>query len=121
MIASRGGGCDPKKVDLSATMPTIIATVEWAGRSALADRLPNPTAPGDGSNAPRCSPTPGGHLSFGQGLHFCLGSALARLEGRIAFEEVLKRWPEWDIDMSGARRSRTSTVRGWDSMPAVIR
>ena len=34
----------------------------------------------------------GGHLSFGQGLHFCLGSALARLEGRVAFEEVLKRW-----------------------------
>jgi len=63
----------------------------------------------------------GGHLTFGRGAHFCVGAPLARLEGRVALEEVLKRWPEWDIDMSGARRSRTSTVRGWDSMPAVIR
>ncbi|BBX19818.1 cytochrome P450 [Mycolicibacterium duvalii] len=64
---------------------------------------------------------PGGHLTFGRGAHFCVGAPLARLEGRVALEEVLKRWPEWDIDMSCARRSRTSTVRGWDSMPAVIR
>lgn len=64
---------------------------------------------------------PGGHLTFGRGAHFCVGAPLARLEGRVALEEVLKRWPDWDIDMSGARRSRTSTVRGWDSMPAVIR
>jgi cytochrome P450 len=63
---------------------------------------------------------PGGHLTFGRGAHFCVGSALARLEGRVALEEVLKRWPEWEINMADARRSRTSTVRGWDSMPAVI-
>jgi cytochrome P450 len=63
---------------------------------------------------------PGGHLTFGRGAHFCVGSPLARLEGRVALEEVLKRWPEWDIDMARARRSRTSTVRGWDSMPAVV-
>jgi cytochrome P450 len=63
---------------------------------------------------------PGGHLTFGRGAHFCVGAPLARLEGRIALEEVLKRWPEWDIDMTSARRSRTSTVRGWDSMPAVV-
>ncbi len=63
---------------------------------------------------------PGGHLTFGRGAHFCLGAPLARLEGRIALEEVLKRWPEWNIDLSGARRSRTSTVRGWDCMPALV-
>lgn len=63
---------------------------------------------------------PGGHLTFGRGAHFCVGAPLARLEGRIALEEVLKRWPEWEIDMTGARRSRTSTVRGWDTMPAVV-
>lgn len=63
---------------------------------------------------------PGGHLTFGRGAHFCLGAPLARLEGRIALEEVLKRFPKWDIDFDKARRSRTSTVRGWDSMPAVI-
>ncbi|OBB56659.1 cytochrome [Mycobacterium sp. 852013-51886_SCH5428379] len=63
---------------------------------------------------------PGGHLTFGRGAHFCVGAPLARLEGRVALEEVLKRWPEWTVDMSRARRSRTSTVRGWDSMPAVL-
>ena len=63
---------------------------------------------------------PGGHLTFGRGAHFCVGSPLARLEGRVALEEVLKRFPEWEIDMDSARRSRTSTVRGWDSMPAIV-
>ena len=63
---------------------------------------------------------PGRHLTFGRGAHFCLGAPLARLEGRVALEEVLKRFPKWDIDLANARRSRTSTVRGWDSMPAVV-
>jgi cytochrome P450 len=37
------------------------------------------------------------HLAFGQGLHFCLGANLARLEARVAFEEVLARWPEYAL------------------------
>jgi cytochrome P450 len=61
------------------------------------------------------------HLTFSVGTHYCLGSALARLEGRIALEEVLKRFPEWDVDLTAAALSPTSTVRGWESMPAVIR
>ncbi|MEZ0339335.1 cytochrome P450 [Mycobacterium sp. pV006] len=63
---------------------------------------------------------PGGHLTFGRGAHFCVGAPLARLEGRVALEEVLKRFPKWDIDIDNARRSRTATVRGWDTMPAVV-
>ncbi|MGV0779244.1 cytochrome P450 [Mycolicibacterium sp. XJ775] len=59
----------------------------------------------------------GGHLSFGQGLHFCLGSALARLEARVAFEEVLKRWPDWEVDYPNAFRAHTSSVRGWARLP----
>ncbi|MCV7171139.1 cytochrome P450 [Mycobacterium manitobense] len=61
------------------------------------------------------------HLAFSVGTHYCLGSALARLEGRIALEEILKRFPEWDVDMANAALSPTSTVRGWDSMPAIVR
>ena len=61
------------------------------------------------------------HLAFSVGTHYCLGSALARLEGRVALEEILKRFPEWDVDMTGATLSPTSTVRGWESMPAVIK
>ncbi|MCA4726416.1 cytochrome P450 [Mycolicibacterium fortuitum] len=60
------------------------------------------------------------HLAFSVGTHYCLGSALARLEGRIALEEMLKRFPEWDVDLENAVLSPTSTVRGWDSMPALI-
>lgn len=60
------------------------------------------------------------HLAFSVGTHFCLGSALARLEGRIALEEMLKRFPEWEVDLPNAKLSPTSTVRGWDSMPASI-
>jgi len=57
------------------------------------------------------------HLSFGHGLHFCLGAALARLEGRVALEEVLARFPRWELDLENAERGRTSTVRGWHRLP----
>lgn len=58
-------------------------------------------------------------LTFGRGIHFCLGAALARLEGRIALEEVLKRFPGWQVDHGSARLASTSTVRGWDSLPVL--
>lgn len=60
------------------------------------------------------------HLAFGRGTHFCLGASLARLEGRVALEEILKRWPDWTVDLDNAVRAPTATVRGWDSMPTVL-
>jgi cytochrome P450 len=60
------------------------------------------------------------HLGFSVGAHFCLGSSLARLEGRVALEEILKRFPEWEVDMAAAEFCPTSTIRGWDKMPAII-
>ena len=57
-----------------------------------------PTATASTSTA-----TIGQHLTFGFGIHFCLGAALARLEGRIALEEVLKRFPEWEVDWDNAK------------------
>jgi cytochrome P450 len=61
------------------------------------------------------------HLSFGYGIHFCLGAALARLEGRVALDEVLNRWTDWEVDVDRAKQARTSTVRGWESLPVVTR
>jgi cytochrome P450 len=60
-----------------------------------------------------------GHLAFGYGIHFCLGAALARLEGRVALDEVLTRFPTWQVDWDGAKLAPTSTVRGWESLPVV--
>jgi len=59
-------------------------------------------------------------LSFGRGIHFCLGAALARLEGRTALEEMLKRFPDWEVDTERATLASTSTVRGWESLPARL-
>ncbi len=60
------------------------------------------------------------HLSFGYGLHFCLGAALARLEGRVALEEMLKVFPNWQVDEANAVRARTTTVRGWLTLPIYV-
>jgi cytochrome P450 len=59
------------------------------------------------------------HLSFGYGIHFCLGAALARLEGRVAIDEVLNRFPEWSVDWDRAVQAHTPTVRGWEKLPVV--
>jgi cytochrome P450 len=60
------------------------------------------------------------HLSFGVGAHYCLGNALARIEGRIALDEIMNRFPDWDVDLDSAVFSSSSVVRGWDSMPARV-
>ena len=60
------------------------------------------------------------HLTFGFGLHYCLGANLARLEGKVALDELLNRFPEWDVDYDNIQLAPTSTVRGWERMPIVI-
>lgn len=60
------------------------------------------------------------HITFGRGIHACLGAALARVEGRVAFEEILKRFPDWTVDLENAELSSSSTTRGWDTMPVFI-
>lgn len=59
--------------------------------------------------------------TFGHGIHFCLGASLARLEARVAMEEFLARFPRWDVDGDQLELSPTSTVRGWQNLPIIIR
>ncbi len=62
----------------------------------------------------------GNHLTFAYGAHFCLGAALARIEGRVALEELLKRFPDWEVDLEHSELSSSSLVRGWETLPAVL-
>jgi cytochrome P450 len=60
------------------------------------------------------------HLALGFGIHVCLGAHLARLEGRVALDETLKRFPEWDLDLDRSVQAHTTTVRGWESLQLTV-
>ncbi|APU14020.1 MULTISPECIES: cytochrome P450 family protein [Actinoalloteichus] len=66
--------------------------------------------------------TPGGHLAFGHGIHFCLGAPLARMEGEIAFGRLLARFPE--LSLAGEPETlswRYSTlIRGLETLPVRL-
>ncbi len=63
---------------------------------------------------------PTGAMTFAFGIHFCLGAALARLQGRVALEEVLRRFPEWTVDDAAAVLLPTSTTRGYGALPVAV-
>jgi cytochrome P450 len=56
-------------------------------------------------------------VGLGHGIHACLGAALARLESRIAFDEIADRWPRYTVDESGLRRVQMSNVAGFSNVP----
>jgi cytochrome P450 len=56
-------------------------------------------------------------MGFGYGLHFCLGAALARLEGRVGLEEFAVRFPRYEIDEAKIQRVHMSNVHGFSSVP----
>ncbi|HZY75114.1 MAG TPA: cytochrome P450 [Jatrophihabitantaceae bacterium] len=59
------------------------------------------------------------HLAFSSGAHFCIGSHFARLQARVAFEELLARQPHVGVDVAAGRRLHSSFVRGWITLPAT--
>jgi cytochrome P450 len=63
---------------------------------------------------------PGQIFTFSFGSHFCLGANLAKLETRLAVEAILKRFPDWTVDYSGARLTTGIDTRGWDYLPVQI-
>jgi cytochrome P450 len=60
------------------------------------------------------------HLGFGYGRHVCLGAFLARLESRVALEEFLKRFPDYEVSKGGIERMHSSNVRGFAGLKLEI-
>jgi cytochrome P450 len=59
------------------------------------------------------------HLSFGFGIHRCVGNRLAELQLRVIWEEILKRFPEIEV-LEEPKRTYSTFVRGYESMPVII-
>jgi cytochrome P450 len=63
---------------------------------------------------------PNPHLAFGFGAHFCLGANLARLEARVAFEELLERFPDYRMTESRVKRTSSGPIRGALALPVAV-
>jgi cytochrome P450 len=60
-------------------------------------------------------------LSFSVGRHLCLGIHVARLEARVAMEEILSRHPDYEVDFDGAEQIRTEFIRGYTTLPVQLK
>jgi cytochrome P450 len=94
-------------VTIPAGFPTILIT----GSALRDDRFFDEP---DVFNVDR---TPTLQLGLGYGIHSCLGAALARMESRIAVEELAKRWPNYEVDEAGLARVQMSNVAGYSNVP----
>jgi cytochrome P450 len=56
-------------------------------------------------------------LGLGYGIHSCLGAALARVESRVAVQELIKRWPNFEVDEDRLARVQMSNVAGYSNVP----
>jgi cytochrome P450 len=101
---------------------TLLAGLPVTGKSDLVTVL------GAGNRDPRRFADPGtfnplrtdgGPLSFGGGAHFCIGAALARLEGTVAFPRLLTRLPKIAAAGQPVRRN-TLLLRGFDELPVTV-
>jgi cytochrome P450 len=104
---------------------TITRDVEWYGQKVCAgDRIL--LLIGSANRDEREYPDPDRfdverritqQLGFGQGVHFCLGASLARLETRVALEEFMRRFPRYQVDEAASRRVHMSNVHGYERLP----
>ena len=59
-------------------------------------------------------------ITFGHGIHYCIGAHLARLESRVAIDELYRRWPDLEIDRAGVEWVQMSNVAGPASVPVAV-
>ena len=95
------------------------------GRLARASSSPaRPSATSASSTIPTGSTSlrpPALSIGFGYGIHSCLGAALARMESRIAIEELAARHPTFEVDHDGLRRVHMANVAGYSHVPIRVR
>ena len=60
-------------------------------------------------------------ITFGHGIHYCIGAHLARLEGKTAFTEIYRRWPDLQVDLDGVQYVHMANVAGPSSVPVAVR
>ncbi len=60
-------------------------------------------------------------LSFGHGIHLCIGQHFARMEAKLCIEKLLSFAPDYEVRAEKLRRIKTEFVQGWESMPVVFR
>ncbi|OWY62147.1 hypothetical protein B7486_59995 [cyanobacterium TDX16] len=58
--------------------------------------------------------------SFGFGRHFCMGASLARMESRVALEQIVERVQGWEVDPDRAARVHSVNVRGFATLPSTV-
>jgi cytochrome P450 len=140
----------PDQLALLRREPTLIgravtellrydSPVQWTGRVALEDleidgvRVPKGQALAIGVGAANRDPaqfpdpdrldirrTDNSHLAFSHGIHYCLGAALARLEGEIAISTLLTRYPELRLLDENPRWQENFTLRGIKSLRVAV-
>jgi cytochrome P450 len=115
------------------------APSQYQGRFALADRVfeggtipagsPVLIVTGAANRDPRAYDEPDRFdiartgpvgITFGHGIHHCIGAHLARLEGMIAFTELSRRWPDLTVDLDGVRYVHMTNVAGPASVPVTV-
>jgi cytochrome P450 len=97
-------------VTIPAGHPVLIVT-------GAANRDPRAYDEPDRFDIERVPPMP---ISFGHGIHYCIGAHLARLEGEIAFTELYRRWPDLEVDLDAIRYVHMTNVAGPSSVPVHV-
>ena len=97
----------------------VAAAGNESERPYFVEAVGNPAAliPSDDLRLDRPDPRP---ISFGHGIHHCLGAALARLQARIALPAFVSAFPEYRVAEADLRWTRSMTFRGPETLPLIL-